>query len=192
VLAPAGALAREEGEHDAQRPVHARPRIVGHDIEGDSRLAVGLSDEGEDARQGEVVHVVRGIVSVGAVLPEARERAVDDPGIQGANGLVVGAEPLHHARPEALHEHVGLSGEPLEDGLALGGLEVEGERALVPVDVGEGGTAPAVGGFRRLGGRLDLEDLRAHVREHHAGQLRGRHTRELEHLDAVENTHSVS
>ena len=37
VLAPAGALAREQREHDAERAVHAGARVVGHQVERDDR-----------------------------------------------------------------------------------------------------------------------------------------------------------
>ena len=61
-----------------------------------------------------------------------------------ADGGLADTQPLDHAGAEVLHEHVGAGGEPLHDVGALRGLEVDGERALVAVDVEEqGGEAVA-------------------------------------------------
>jgi hypothetical protein len=40
-----------------------------------------------------------------------------------------------------------------------------------------------------LGGRVDLQDIGAHVGQEHAGQLGRRHAREFQDLDAVEDSH---
>ena len=173
-----------------ERAVQARPRVVGDEVQGNGRLAVGLADEAEHAGQRQVVHVVGRIVAVGAVLTEAGERAVDDARVEGADGLVVGAQPLHDARPEALHDDVGVRGQLPEDRLALGGLHVEGHAALVAVDEGEGGPPLRLGvAGLAVAGRLDLEDVGAHVGEHHAGHLRRRHAGHFEDLDPVEHSH---
>src|SRR2546425_372318 len=69
-------------------------------------LRVGLAGGPGPARQRQVVHVVRGVIAVRAVLAEARERTIHDAGIDRPDGLVVAAETFHHARTEALHDHV--------------------------------------------------------------------------------------
>jgi hypothetical protein len=129
-------------------------------------------------------------VPVRTVLAEARQRAVDEAGVQLLERRVAGAEPIHHAGAEALDDDVGAGGELAEDGLALGGLHVERHRALVAVDEGVDGAADRllVLVAARLGS-LDLEHIGAHVRHDHAGHLGRRHARELQDLDSVEHTH---
>ena len=192
VLALARALAGEERQHDAEGAVHARPRVVGDDVERDLRLAVGLADQAEHPGQRQIVHVVGGQVAVRPAMAEARERAVDEAGVDGAHGLVVGAEPLHHLGPEPLHEDVGLGGEAPEHLLRLGLLQVEGDRALVPVDVREGRPPPLVGVLGVAGRRLDLQHVGAHVGEHHARQLGRGHARQFQDRNAVEHSHGES
>src|SRR5215467_14415242 len=190
VLTAAGPLAGEERHHDAERPVQARAGVVGDQVERDDRLSVLLADQVQDAGEREVVHVVRRTIAIRPVLAEAGERAVDEPRIQLVQGLVVGAQALHHAGPEALHEHVGRCGELLEHRLPLGGFHVEGHRALVAVDEGVDRAAdPLVARVAVLLGRLDLENLGAHVGQHHRRQLGRRHARQLENPDSVEYAH---
>ena len=169
--------------------MHARPRVVGHEVQRDDGLAVRLADQVEHAGQREIVHVVGGIVAVGPILTETGERAVHEPRIVLAERLVVGAESLRHPGAEAFDDDVDACRELPEERLPLGRFHVEGDGALVPVHVREGGAALAVGVLLR--GRVDLEDLRAHVREHHSGHLRRGNTGQLQHLDAVEDSHSV-
>jgi hypothetical protein len=189
VLAAARALAAEQREHDAERPVHAGAGVVGDEVQREYRLAAGLADQPEDAREGEVVAVMGGVIAVRPVLAEAGQRAVDDARVDRLHALVVGAEPLHHAGAKALDEDVGLRGELLQDRLALGSLEVEGERALVAIHVDEGRPTPPVLVLGLIWWCVDLQHLGAHVREEHSGQFGRWHARKLENLDAVEDSH---
>ncbi len=190
MLAPAGPLAREQREHDAEGAVQAGPGIVGHQVEGDGGLAVALTDQAQDGGQREIVQVVRRIPGGRPALAETGERTVHDARVERANRLVIGAEPFHHARAKAFDDHVGVGGQAPEDLLALGRFHVERHRALVAVDEGKGGTALRV----RIVGviqsrRLDLQHVGAHVGEEHARHLRRRDARDFEDGDAVENAH---
>src|SRR5262245_32398304 len=138
------AFPREQGEHDAEGAVHARPRVVGHEVQRDDGLAVRLADQVEHAGQREIVHVVGGIVAVGPILTETGERAVHEPRIVLAERLVVGAESLRHPGAEAFDDDVDACRELPEERLPLGRFHVEGDGALVPVNVGEAGAALAV------------------------------------------------
>jgi hypothetical protein len=191
VLAPARPLAREQRQHDAEGSVQARARVVGDEIERNDRLlAAGLADQVQDAGQRQVVHVVRGVVLVGSVLSEARQRAVHQARVQLAQRLVSCSEPVHHAGAEALDHDVGAGGEPAEDRLALGRLHVEGHRALVPVDEGVDRAADRQLVGRPLGlWRLDLQHVGAHVGHEHARHLSRRHPGQLQHFDPVERPH---
>ena len=191
MLTPAGALAGEQRHHDAERAVHAGPAVVGHQVEREDRLAVRLADQVQHPGQREIVAVVGRVVLVWPVVAEAGERAVDQARVRGRERLVVAAQPLHDPGPEALHDDVGAGRELLEDGLAFRRLHVERERALVAVDVGERGAALG-GRVLGLGGRrLDLQHVRAHVGEEHAGQLGGGDPRHLQHLDSVQHSHGA-
>jgi hypothetical protein len=194
VLAAARALAPEQGQHDAERAVQAGPRVVGDQVERDHRLlAPRVADEVQHARQREVVHVVRRVIAIRTVLAEARQRAIDDARVQRANRLVVGAEALHHTGPEALDDDVGRRGQLAEDRLAVGRLHVERHRPLVAVGEGVDRAAhPLVAGGSLRIGRLDLEDLGAHVGQHHRRHLGRRDARELENLDPVHDAHRAT
>ena len=169
--------------------MEARAGVVGDDIEGDGRLAVGLADEAEDAGEREVVHVVGGVVAVGPVLAETRERAVDQPRVDRGEGRPVAPEARHHARPKALEDDVRRRRQAVEERPALRGLEVESDAPLVAVDEREGRPPRVLD--RRLR-RLDLDDVGAHVGEEHRAELARRHPHQLEDPDPVEGPHARS
>jgi hypothetical protein len=90
-------------------------------------------------------------------------------------------------------DDVGPGRELPEDFLPLRRFQVEAETPLVAVDEGERLTPLRLEtGVAARVGRLDLEDVGAHVREHHPGHLGRRHARQLEDLDAVEHSHGLS
>ena len=74
-----------------------------------TRVGLGAGQPG-DAHQpahalGDLVDAAA--VGVGAVLAEARDRAVDEARVAGAHGVVVEAEAGLHRRAHVLDEHVG-------------------------------------------------------------------------------------
>ncbi len=191
VLALPGALAGEERQHDPERSMEARPAVIGDDVQGNGGLAIGFSNQPQDAGERQVIDVVGRVVAVGAVLAETGEGAVDDARVDLADRLVVAAEPLHDAGAEAFDNHVCAGGELLEDRLAFGGLEVQREAPLVPVDVGEGRPALVVQDVGLAVGRrgLDFQDVGPHVAQQHRAELARRHARQLQDLDAVQGSH---
>ena len=70
---------------------------------------------------------------------EARDLAIDQAGIDGLQHVVAETELLHRALAVVLDQRVGVLHEALQDLLALGLLEVEGQPALVAVHHHEGG-----------------------------------------------------
>ena len=113
-----------------------------------------------------------------------------------AQRLVAEAEALHHARPVALDEHVGILQQPREDLRAGLALEVGGDAALVALELQEQRAllGPAA---RRLHerpdraqevtrGRLQLHDLRAEVAELHRAERAGDPLRDIDDAQAVE------
>ena len=59
--------------------------------------------------------VVRRPMREGARLPEAGDRAIDEPRVDARERGVVEAEPRHHARTEVLDERVGARDQAQED-----------------------------------------------------------------------------
>ncbi len=199
VLAGAGALAGDDRRLDGDHGVEP-----GEDVgEGDAallRLAVRRAGQVHDAAHALDDEVVAGAVGVGAVLAEAADRAVDQPRILGAQGLVVEAEATESADLEVLDQHVGTAGERADDGASLLGAEVDGDRALAAIGGVEiGGIGAAVGVLDEgrppcprvvAGGRFDLDHLGAEIGEHLPRPRPGQHTGELEHADAGERGHA--
>ena len=131
--------------------------------------------------------------AVGAVLSVARQRAVDEPFVHAAHGLVVRAQPFDRAGLEAFHEHVGAGGEVVEHLPCLCVLEVEDDAALVAAQRVEGGLADFVGARPALTahtrGRLHHDDVGTHVGERHGAERPRGPRGEVDDLDVVEGKH---
>ena len=172
-LAAPAALALEQRQENALREVEPRRQVGDGDADPHGALA-GQTGHGHQPTHALGDLVVAGAVAVGPVLAEAGDRGVDQPRIHGAEALVVDAEPVLHVGAEVLHQHVGARRQALEDLAPARGLEVEGHRALVAVQILE---VEAVA--RRVavdvGARLDLDDAGSHVGElPDAGRSRAR------------------
>ena len=105
------------------------------------------------------------------------------------------AEPLHHAGPEVLDQHVGLADEAMHQGDRLGMLQVEREAALAGVELAEIG-ALAVAQRRAQAhvvalGRFDLQHVGAHVGEQARAVRAGQHDREVEDAEAGERVRAT-
>src|SRR3977135_2100554 len=74
------------------------------------------------------------LLAVGPRLAETGYRAIDDLGIDLLDVVVAEAQALDHAGPEALQHDMGLGGDLLDHGDAVGRLEVERDRALAAVE----------------------------------------------------------
>src|SRR5437867_4436450 len=133
---------------------------------------------------------------VGARHAEAGDRAVDEPRIDGAQGLVRHAEPARHARAIVLHEDVGGLHEPADDLHALRALEIHRDAALVAVHGQEGSAVAVLAGGAAAhvlaAGRLHLDDVGAHVGEVHRAERRRHRLRHVDHADAFERLHSTT
>jgi len=98
----------------------------------------GSPGQAEEAAVGYIVDVMPDHIAVGPVLPEPRQRGVDDFRIDLFNGVVVYAEALDDARPEAFHHDVGPFGKLVEDAATVIGFEVE-TQGLAVAQTGETG-----------------------------------------------------
>ena len=124
-LALAGAVALAQGGQDPERGHLRAAAEVGDLGRGGERRAAALAREAEQPVAGEVVDVVPGAVAVGAVLPVAGDRAVDEAGVLRAQPLVADAEPVEHAGAERLEQDVVVADEPQQHLAAFLHLQVE-------------------------------------------------------------------
>lgn len=106
-------------------------------------------------------------------LPIRGNRAIDDARLERTNVVVTEAEVVHHAWPIVFDNDIGALNQLLRLLDVLGILQIERHRALVAIERSEV-LAIAVGNRRPRAQRiaalrmLDLNDVRAHVREQHA------------------------
>src|SRR5262249_9622884 len=128
-----------------------------------------------------------GALGIRSVLPEARDAAVDDAGIDPAQGVVVDLETVLYLCPEILEHDVGIAAQAVEHLASPVGLQGHGDRALVAVQVLPVGAGKARLEAARIG-TDHLRDLRAVVGQHpRAGRSRAR-VGEVEDLDVGEWT----
>ena len=114
--------------------------------------------------------VVGRLVAVGAAGAEAVGAAIDDVGVDRGDRVGVEAQAGDGPRAQRVEEHVGARHEAAQCGARLLRLEVEDDPALVAVQLEE---RPAHAGVARgpkaadhvALRRLDLDYVRAHVRE---------------------------
>src|SRR6058998_3525744 len=161
----------------------------------DLRRAIGKAGDVHDAALALHDEVVAGAMRFGPRLAEARDRAVHEARIEAAQCLEAHAEPFHRAGAEVLDDDVALAREAPQNVQALAGLEVERDALLAAVDRHE------VRGLARhkrrpfprvvaLAPLLDLDDLGAHVGQHHRAERSSEDACEIEHPDAVERLSS--
>jgi hypothetical protein len=173
----AGSLALAEVGQDAGGGVHGRAQVG--DLDGrDGRNGIRPSAQAEDAGAGGEVEIVPGPVAVRSVLAEPGDRTVNDPRIDGPDGLVADAQPVDRAGAEALDDDPGGAGE-LEEKVAPGrGLEIEGDALLARVQGQEIGALAVDEGRHRadvVAGLevLDLDDLGAKVGQEQRAERAG-------------------
>ena len=148
-------------------------------------LPVGFAGDAHQAADGLHEQVVAG--ELGGAAAEAGERAVDEPGVGGAQRPIAEAELVHQPRAEVLHEHVSLAGELARPLGVLRRSKVEHDAALVAVHGLEiGGSSarverwPPAARLIAAAWSLDLQDVRAEIAEQHRRERPGQHAREVE------------
>ena len=165
---------RDEGAGHAERAVEPRDQIADRRGRAHRLLALAPVHRHEPAhRLGDEVEGRALGVGPGAAI--AIDAAHDQVRVQLGEPRLAEAHAGEHAGPVVLDQHVGPLEETGQDGLALLGVEIEGDRLLVPVELGEvprqavhDRALPANG--IALARRLDLDDLGAHVAEEHAAE----------------------
>src|SRR5215210_4311668 len=196
LAAPAGLVQRGE---DPGRGHQRAAAQVGDLRAGLDRRPARVPAQAEDSVQAEVVQVMAGAVAVRTVLAVAGDRAVDQRRIRLAQHLVADAQPLEHARPEALDQHVGGFGELQESLPSPLLLQVEPDRALIAVQRQvdrRAGAEPGVlvaavvgrgpADVVALAGVLDLDHVSAEIGEEQGAEAAREQPGEVEDLDVRE------
>ena len=102
-------------------------------------------------------------------LAITRDGAEDQAGVIGGHARVIEAEPLHHAGTIVLDHDVGTADQPPRRRHGLRTLQIEDDAPLAGIELAVG-RACAVPERRTAAhevalGRLDLDDIRAEIRE---------------------------
>ena len=152
--------------------------------------ALGTGD-GHHTAHGLSQDIIARAQVVGTVAAEAGDRRIDDAGIDLLQDIIAQPQLVHHAGAVVFHHDIRFFDKLLEDLLTLRGLQVQGDPLFVAVDVGkidafplavqifgtEGGIAA---GVITAFGDLDLDDVCAHVSQHHGAEGAGKHTGQVE------------
>ena len=180
------ALSREHtGERVAERDVHAGRRLV--------REAVDVADPAHRLRDRREACPL----GIGAGLAVAGDAGEHEPRVHLAELLPAEVPALERPGAEVLGEDVGLLHELEQELLAPLGAQVQRDALLVSRLHGPPERAPLIARLAplpdRVGltGRLDLDDLGAHVAEQAAGERPGEKLPELDHADAGERPFAV-
>src|SRR6516225_293372 len=130
----AGTVASIEGSQDACRHQHAgsgvaerRPWLY--------RRTVGISGDADRTAGGLGDHVESEISFVRAALAKAFDLAVDDARVQLLNDIVTEAEAFDRAGRHVLDRDIGLLQQVFDDLQPARGLQIEGDRLLVGVEL---------------------------------------------------------
>ena len=168
-LAAAGFLARQQSDRNGVGD-RERGYFVGQDGRRVARFAADRHQRGDTGLALDDVVIGR-LAAIGTAVAVAVQRRIDQARIARAHRLMREAEFFDLLRPHRMHENVGAIDQPPQ---RLGGgglLEIEHQRALAAVEPHE--QRRHVRRARRAGvargialGRLDLDDVGAHVAEH--------------------------
>ena len=189
VLTGAAVFPADYGAQDRVRGKQAGAE-VGDGHAGFHRRAAGVSGHAHDAR-----HRLRDQVESRPRRPrtglaEARDAGVHQARIDFAQCRVIDLQARCDARPVVLHQDVGAANELVEDLAARGALQVDFDAALVAVERQEAAAVRALEAKTHrtarlvaLAGRLDLDDVGAHVAEQHAAERPRHHLADVEDLE---------
>ena len=130
-------------------------------------------------------------------VPAAGKVEQHNSGVDLLEHFVSQAHPLHRPGPEVVRDHVRLRDELFRDLLAFIVPQVERDRQLAGVGVVEHrvNTRPRLAVRAHapppqaaMSVALDLDDLRAEVRQHPGAERPGQHPAEVSHSDALQRS----
>ena len=188
------ALAQAQQDVDDRR--HGAAADVGNECRRHDGLLHGSRLERQEAGEALVVDVVAGFVRARPSLAVTRDRAINETRVDRRDSVIAEAEPLHHARPELLNQHVGARDQGLEPGAVRLVLEVEHHALLAAIKEREhrGFTIEA----RRHRAHVlparpfDLDDLGAGLRQHQRRERARQQRGEVEDENAGERLHDFT
>ena len=158
--------------------------------------ALGTGD-GHHTAHGLSQNIIARAQVVGTVAAKAGDRRIDDAGIDLLQDIIAQSQLVHHAGAVVFHHDIRFFDKLLEDLLALRGLQVQGDPLFVAVDVGKidafpltiqifGTEGRIAAGVVTAFGDLDLDDVCAHVSQHHGAEGAGKHTGQVENCQVLQ------
>src|SRR5216683_2220334 len=189
LLAAPGGVALVERGDDAEGEMETGAGIA--DLRaGDQRRAV-VEAGGRGGATGALGDVLVDLAILVGTGTEALDRSNNHARVQFLDALPGEAHAIEHAGGEILHQHVAMLDQRLEHLFALGGLGVEGDRALVVVEHGEI-EAVDIGNVAQLAARdvadagtLYLDHVGAEPGKKLGAGWPGLHMGEVEDADAI-------
>ena len=162
-------------------------------------LAVAFARNAHEAAHGLDQKIVAGKIPVGSRLSKAGDGAVDESRVEFRKRLVVDTELARRTRLEVLQHHVSADGEFAQRGFTAFTLQIQRHGAFAPV------CAQVVGGFATVGsgpgwspvarivtgvGILDLDNVRAEIRQQLACPRPGENPGQVENGYTAEGSHN--
>ena len=163
--------------------------LVRHNRADEPRpFLIGTGLYGGQPRKGLDDRVVRWLLHPGTHLAESADRHIHDIRFGCADLGLADTEPTDHARPEVLHQYVRARGQALQQTHPALGLQIDGDGALVSVDVEERSRHASALVSQRTdmvarGRRLELDDIGPLIAQEHRRPWAGQHAGEVD--DAV-------
>ena len=180
---------RQQAHHGVQRTArHIRQLYAQGQWAG--VLAPGMAGH---AGQRQVVDIVPGAVLIGAGLAVAGDRHIDQPRVDRLQRLIAQAQARHDTGAELLEQDVMALDQLTHNLQRLGLLEVQGQAALVAIEVGVAGRGATIMGRQHTQqvhprGRFDTQHLGAHVRQHQGGKRAGQQGGKIQHFKGRQGT----
>ena len=186
-IALAGDSALIQGGNGAESAEDAGNDIADGSADADG-LAAGFAGDAHNAAHGLHDHIIGGTGRVGAGLAEAGDGDIDELGIDLLQFLVAQAHAVHGAGFQVLHDDIDVLDQLLEHLDAFGILGVADDAFFAMVDadkvtalaVDERTVAAAVIAGTGL---FYLDDLGAHVAQHHGAVGTGQRVGEIQNAD---------
>lgn len=187
LLPHTGGLALHHGREQADHAMQRAAGQVGQLHAKRQWPAVATPGVAGDPGQRQVVDVMPRAVTVWPALPVTRDRHIDQPWVDRLERGIADAQLVHHTGAKLFEHDVVLTDQALDHLDRLGAFEIEGDAALVAVEVGVAGGGAAV--VRRqhadqihTRGRLHPQHLGAHIGQQQRGERPRQQGGEIENL----------
>ena len=174
--ADAEAFTPQERSLHRAKGIGARHHVGDHDAGGAGRAAIVLARQHRHVEAGHRVddRGVGGVRGQRPVLAEAGDGAIDQSWAMPSGLGEPEPKPIHNARAEVLHHHVGPVHQAARGLQTIGGFKIERDTLLASIELGEDAAHPVhdrrcVAKQVALADRLDLDHLgHDDSRPHHA------------------------